>query len=174
VTPVRSRTHERHRSARAADTAAARQIVVGCRDELARADSKASLLIGITVGAIGLFGPALQPVDHGTASLAYITVAWSGVVMWAGALSAFTTAVFPRLKSRSSAPAAYFKVIAQSTSSAHLHGYVRSIAAAPLPHLLIQARDLSHIVTIKYRWSQVGVWLLLLGGLLELASWRLA
>lgn len=173
MTTIRSRTRERHRTSRAADAAAARQIVVGCRDELARADSKAALLIGITIGAIGLLGPVLDPLTDNTASAPSITTAWAGVAMWAAALVAFTTAVFPRLRSRSSAPVAYFGTVARATNPVVLHAHVRAIATTPLPHLLLQARDLSRIVTIKYRSIQVGIWLLLLGGLLELTSWVL-
>src|SRR5262245_14948852 len=115
--------------------AVAQQIVAGCREELARADSKASILIGITVGAIGLLGPVLKPL-RGVASheLAAVATGWAGLATWGGALAAFTVAVFPRLKSHKSAPA-YFGRISRSTTPGFVRAYVRSIALAPLRHL---------------------------------------
>src|SRR5689334_21740276 len=100
------------RRARAAETRqVAQQIVTGCREELARADSKAAILIGITAGAIGLLGPILKPIrEVSTHDIVAVVTGWAGLAMWGGALAAFTVAVFPRLRSRASAPAYFGRI----------------------------------------------------------------
>jgi len=152
---------------------AAERLSLGCREELGRADGKASLLIGVTIGGLGLFSPRIfSPGQAGAMACWTATLGYVGVAVWCVALIAFTSAVFPRLKAEESGEhGPYFGHIARLKSFEMLHGYVRSVAAAPLETALTHTWDLSRIVVRKYRYIQLGVWLLAVGAVIEVAAW---
>ncbi|HEX6074382.1 MAG TPA: Pycsar system effector family protein [Micromonosporaceae bacterium] len=152
---------------------AAERLSARCREELARADGKASLLIGVAIGGLGLFGPRLMsPEQAGDTVYGVALLGYLGVAVWCGALIAFTSAVFPRLKSKASREqVAYFGHIAQIKNVKMLHEYVKSVVATSLETALTQTWDLSRIVVKKYRYIQLGVWLLAVGTVMQLAAW---
>jgi hypothetical protein len=164
------RSHHPRRPARrpAPDpTAVADRLLSGCREELSRADGKASMLIGVTVGAMALLWPVgatRPPTESPFGILAMAT--------WGAALVILMGAVFPKLSSRAAAEnVTFFGHVARLKDPDLLRRYVTAASRAPLQRTLDQTLDLSRILVVKYRCIRLGICLLGLGAVFSLGIW---
>jgi MFS family permease len=137
------------------------------REELARADSKAALLLaatGVVVGALlaGLFAGKWTPFDLG---IRIEWLWWLGVCAAAAGIFAIAGAVYPRLRPRGAPPPpgapTYFGDV---TTYKDIDAFRRAIEQAPNPkeRLIDQTFVLSRIAWRKYVLLRLGLRLLLL------------
>jgi hypothetical protein len=140
----------------------AQRILFEIREEVNRADTKASILLGTTgiaVGAVlgGLFAGSWKPFDLGSGEWLW----WLGTAMVGASICLFLAAVYPR--GRTGPPskmiAFYGDVLAQESVSALVTVLERS-SHAELELLADQIHAMSRVVHTKYRLIRTGIWLL--------------
>ncbi|MEU3060018.1 Pycsar system effector family protein [Streptomyces subrutilus] len=140
----------------------AAQLLADLRVEIARADSKASLLVGALGMTAGLLGtqPAGRRWHPGTLSGPGQVFWWAGVAALATALPALLLAVLPRsLRSgwQAGSPLSYFGDI----RSADLQGRLSEALAAtdidPAAALQAALAATSRIAVRKHQWIRAGL-----------------
>lgn len=139
----------------------ARTILREAREELARADGKASILlaaIGVVIGAImaAVLGGSWHPHDLNH-NIEWLW--WVGAMIGLAGATAFGSAVFPRTTYRSkhrSGIVAYFGDVVGLSQHQLKQGLVRT-ANEPDAATLDQLRAISSVVDKKYRAIQVGI-----------------
>ncbi|MFF3440739.1 Pycsar system effector family protein [Streptosporangium sp. NPDC002721] len=140
----------------------AQRILGEIREEVNRADTKASIFLGTTgiaVGAVlgGLFAGSWKPFDLGSGEWLW----WSGTASIGASICLFLAAVYPR--GRTGPPAKmiafYGDVLAQESTSALVTVLERS-SRAELELLADQIHLMSRVVHMKYRLIRAGIWLL--------------
>ncbi|MFE0255393.1 Pycsar system effector family protein [Streptomyces sp. NPDC059010] len=144
----------RHCSDRAGERIAER-LLVTVREDLGRADSKAAVLLS---GTLAL--PAFLAGWRGTPAwdgLADMTLVLSGV-LWAVAVAALVAALMPRTGTvRGGDGVTYFGDLVASHDLAGLSARVVEAGRDPAKWLLVQAVDVSSILSAKYRAIRWGV-----------------
>ncbi|MGH3753922.1 MAG: Pycsar system effector family protein [Pseudonocardiaceae bacterium] len=143
----------------------AEHLLANNREEIGRADGKASILV---VGALTAAVLAVGPVSTNAAG-ASVPERWLvgvSLVIWATALVMLAVAVFPRVGTRHETAVTYFGDVRRATDMARLLRFVEEAANDRLSWLLVQVSDTSGIVAAKYRWIRMAICLLGLGGAL--------
>lgn len=149
-------------------------VLDNAREELDRADKKASILLagtGVAIGALlsGLLAGSWAPsmLDNKVEWMW-----WLGVACAAAAVGALGCAVFPRIsrpKERRQL-IAYFGDVVAFPDHDDLRNALVASAVADLDRLTDQLSAVSSIVQLKYRLIQAALWLLLAAALLAIAS----
>ncbi|WP_062209266.1 Pycsar system effector family protein [Streptomyces sp. NBRC 109706] len=140
----------------------AEQLLAEVRVEIARADSKAALLVAALGLGAGLFGGMTTSGDWSPGALppAGRLSWWLGVVALMVALAAFLLAVAPRFGSGEwtpEAPLTYFGDIHQAAVRGRLREALSATEAAP-DRRLVQALEFnSRIASVKLRWVRHGL-----------------
>jgi hypothetical protein len=130
----------------------AERLLVETREELARADTKAAVLLsaaGVGVAALlaGLVAGEWSPLDLPAASAA---LWWTGAAALATGIGMLTSAVAPRINhSKPPATATYFGHIVQLHPE-QVRAAIRRTAADPLGRAIDQLIVIGHIVHRKY------------------------
>ncbi|MHC6626782.1 Pycsar system effector family protein [Streptomyces globosus] len=145
----------------ASDDAAAR-LLADLRVEIARADSKAALLVGalgMTAGVVGgqLSGPHRSP---GALSAAGQALWWTGAAALGVALLALLLAVMPRaLRSgwREGSPLAYFGDIRAADRHGRLADALADTGRDPGSAIRAALAANSRIAVRKHQWIRVGL-----------------
>ena len=153
--------------------ALALRILAESREELARADGKASILLAAASLIAGVVLTAILAGDWRPGDLAVCAqVGW-----WAGTLSggvgivALATAVYPRTKYRGARPPsviAYFGDVA-ITPVDKLEERLRDTASSN-DAVIDQMKAIAWVVDRKYRGIQIALWAFALSALLCIAS----
>lgn len=155
-------------SKRAAEQAAT--VLLETREELVRADSKASLLLAATGVAVGAVSTAVLAGSWSPDSLtsfgAYLW--WSGVVAATVGIAALGYSVFPRTKRSGPATGPIFGYYADmaNLTSDELASLIRAAGENLDDRLVDQLRQISKIVVRKYRGVRVALWSLAIAALL--------
>ncbi len=140
----------------------ARRLLTETREEISRADAKASVLLGM-VSAVGgaLIGVlAGQQWWPGQLSAPSRVLWWVGCAGWAAALVLLLAAVVPRnVRSpwRPGMPLSYFGDVRRTGGGAALREALREAAADPLPSLMAVLTVTSRIAVVKHRCVHTGV-----------------
>ncbi|WP_369170492.1 Pycsar system effector family protein [Streptomyces sp. R28] len=133
----------------------AERLLITVREDLGRADSKAAVLLS---GTLAL--PAFLVGWHGTPGwdgFADVTLLLSGV-LWAVAVAALVAALMPRTGTvRARDEVTYFGDLVAARDIARLSARVTEAARDPAGWLLVQAVDVSSILSAKYRAIRWGV-----------------
>ncbi|WP_237330254.1 Pycsar system effector family protein [Streptomyces sp. BA2] len=140
----------------------AERLLADLRSEIARADSKASVLVaalGMTAGVFTglLAGRNWQP---GTLSAAGAAVWWAGVLAFTSALLALLLAVLPRLRGTTwtaGRPLSYFGDIQQAVREGQLTHALAETERDPLSGLTAALTETSRIAVRKHQWIRVGL-----------------
>ncbi|MEU5958969.1 Pycsar system effector family protein [Streptomyces sp. NPDC047525] len=140
----------------------AERLLADLRSEIARADSKASVLVaalGMTAGVFSglLAGRNWQP---GELTAAGATIWWAGVLAFVSALFALLLAVLPRLRGTTwtaGRPLSYFGDIQQAVREGRLLQALAETEHAPLSGLTAALAETSRIAVRKHQWIRVGL-----------------
>ncbi|GAA2449363.1 Pycsar system effector family protein [Streptomyces macrosporus] len=150
----------------------AERLLASVREEIGRADTKASILLSGSLAVLLLFsGRTGEPADRPAARVALTLV---GGLLWMAGIAMFVAVVLPRTRVTGRAAgdgeAALFPDLARGATVEEL---LPRIAAAGLDTVRWstgQACELGHILASKYRWLRVGVGCLVAGGVVALAG----
>ncbi|MFI2263102.1 Pycsar system effector family protein [Streptomyces tubercidicus] len=134
--------------------------------EIARADTKAAVLLGFMGAVLGAFITVTRGAASGAAA-----ASWKADVLWWGAvvtallaIVCFVSAIAPRRRrgrERGVAAPGYFEHIGRGEDGDVLsHAFAR-LAHDPTGPLLASVRRTSEIIRSKYRWIEMGTALLL-------------
>ncbi|MER7172788.1 Pycsar system effector family protein [Streptomyces mesophilus] len=153
----------------------AARLLADLRTEIARADSKASVLVGalgMTAGVVSglLAGRGWRP---GALSTLGATAWWAGACALAAALLALLMAVMPRYRSRDwtpGRPLSYFGDIQQAAQQGLLAEALAATERAPTTALLAALADTSRIAARKHQWIRGGLLAYCAGAVLLPAS----
>ncbi|MFD4946031.1 Pycsar system effector family protein [Streptomyces sp. NPDC058239] len=159
----------------AQNTDAGTQLLLDLRAEIARADSKASVLVaalGMTAGVISgwLAGSEWRPnalSGPGTA------LWWTGTGGLATALLSMLMAVLPRYRSSAwtpGAPLTYFADIRRAARQNRLAEALDATRCAPATALVMALTETSRIAVRKHQWIRVGLLAYSVGAVLLPAS----
>ncbi|ANP50319.1 hypothetical protein J2Z21_000933 [Streptomyces griseochromogenes] len=145
----------------------AERLLSTAREDLGRADSKAAVLLSGTLALpaflLGRHGP---PGWHSPADVALGLAA----VLWSGAVIALIGALMPRTRTiRGREGVTYFGDLAASRDPQGLSIQVAEAGCDPAEWLLVQAVDVSSILSAKYRAIRWGMGSLALSAALALA-----
>ncbi|MFJ7266713.1 Pycsar system effector family protein [Streptomyces sp. NPDC099050] len=139
----------------------AERLLAAVREEIARADAKASILLS---GAVAL--PALL-LAAGHGRLGSGPAALAGAAAWLGGIAMLTLVVLPRTGAGRRRPGGAagpsVATLQGGTDSAELAAAVVTAGADPGRWLLEQCCVLGPILAVKYRWMRGAVCCLLLG-----------
>ncbi|MFI5999698.1 Pycsar system effector family protein [Streptomyces sp. NPDC051366] len=139
----------------------AERLLASVREEIARADAKASILLS---GAVAL--PALL-VSAGQARLGSGPAAAAGAAAWLAGIAMLALVILPRTghgRGRSGGAAdPSVATLRSGTDSPGLTAAVVAAGADPGRWMLEQCRVLGTILAVKYRWMRAAVCCLLLG-----------
>ncbi|MFK0043464.1 Pycsar system effector family protein [Streptomyces sp. NPDC090741] len=141
---------------------AATRLLADLRGEIARADSKASVLVGalgMTAGVISalLAGKGWRP---GTLSAPGTAVWWAGAAALAVALLALLLAVLPRYRSaewRPGSPLSYFGDIRSAVRQGRLAEALADTDRDPAASLMAALAENSRIAARKHQWIRTGL-----------------
>lgn len=144
-----------------ADETAAR-LLADLRVEVARADSKAALLVGALGMSAGVFGSQLSGPHRslGALSAPGLALWWSGATALFLALVALLLAVLPRsLRSgwQTDSPLAYFGDIRAADREGRLAEALTDTAQDPGTALRVALADNSRIALRKHQWIRIGL-----------------
>jgi hypothetical protein len=144
----------------------ASQLLAQTREELDRADGKASILLAGTGVAVGAIVGAILSGDWTPSRLRPPAelIWWLGVACTAISIIRLAQAVYPRSKRRGLNPDVigfYGDVVV--VPAAELEGALARTVAAGRAYLVDQLRTVSSIVDRKYRYVRHGLWLLAAG-----------
>ncbi|MDT0267694.1 DUF5706 domain-containing protein [Streptomyces sp. DSM 44915] len=143
-------------------TRLAEELLRETRVEIARADSKAALLVTALGLGAGLFGGSLANADWSPSALPAVgqLTWWAGALALALALTAFLLAVAPRFGPGHWAPGeplTYFKDIHEAAGRGELAEALAATEAAPRARLLRALEFNSRIASVKLRWVRDGL-----------------
>lgn len=142
------------------DTELSRRLLVEAREELLRADTKASLLLATAMIVAAAVLAAMLAGDWRPSSL----TPWAQLIWWAafavgtGGLVALGIAVYPRTRRTRGAVdiITFFGDIAETDVDQASDKIARS-ARSDAP-VIIQLVQVAAIVRVKYRWIRAGMW----------------
>jgi hypothetical protein len=135
----------------------AERLVATAREDIGRADTKASVLLSgafaLPAVLLGTGRPAGLPGPWTTALLAL------GALFWACGTAALISAILPRTRSlHADRTAVTFHLDALAAAdTATLVAELTAAGRDPVRWLALQLRDLSGILAAKYRWTRIGV-----------------
>lgn len=143
--------------------AQANTVLAAAREELTRADGKASLLlavIGVVMGAL-LAALLAGSWDPSQLSNAVEWLWWLGVLAAVAGVAALGFAVYPRTRPKGLRPTmiAYFGDVV-ATPASDLEALLEETAKSPRDGALDQLRQVSGIVHRKYQAIRVALWAL--------------
>lgn len=147
----------------------AERLIAEARDELRRADAKASQWLTTSGGAVlamltVLTGTRWSP---GQLTGAAVWAWWSGCACAAAALFTLAMALLPRTAGAAEArQVAYFGHVYRLRDPALVRRYVERAAQDTMPGLISQLCWLSRLVMTKYRWVRAGTVLISLAAAL--------
>jgi hypothetical protein len=128
------------------------------REEIGRADTKASILAGGVLAITGLVAanrPEAVPAGAGRVLLVLGTVAWGAAAVFLAA------AIFPRLRVPGPGRAlTYLGGPLDFTDATQLRRYVEVASADRMSWLLVQVADTHRIVVAKFRCIRIALYLL--------------
>ncbi|NUS26143.1 MAG: hypothetical protein HOV92_18230 [Streptomyces sp.] len=132
------------------------------RTEIARADTKAAVLVAALGVATGIFGGLLAGHQWTLTQLSALgsTVWWTGVLALAVALLALLMAVLPRHSSSRWAPGAplsYFDDIQRAARSGQLAQALAETERVPAVGAITALTETSRIATRKHQWIRAGL-----------------
>lgn len=147
------------------------ELLAQARDELNRADSKASILlaaVGVALGAVtsGIVASGWSPSRLPTT---LTVVWWIGTAIVAGGVAALLAAVYPRRRRRAvrsgrrPGDIAYYADVAAFQSAHEVTSAIRRSADHDLELLAEQLLHVSQIAGRKYRLVGWGIWLVAVG-----------
>lgn len=134
--------------------------------EIARADTKAAVLLGFMGATLGAFLTVTRISDTEVGHPPWWTTAlwWSAVVTALLAIASFMCAIVPRRRGGrryASVGPGYFEHLAPGMDAESLGRAFERIAQDPTGPLLASLRKTSDIIRVKYRWIEIGTTLLL-------------
>ncbi|MCW7944956.1 hypothetical protein AAW14_23395 [Streptomyces hygroscopicus] len=132
------------------------------RAEIARADSKASVLVAALGMTAGVFSGLLAGRKWSPAALPWPGTAlwWAGCVSLTFSLFALLLAVLPRYRSGAWAPGqplSYFGDIQQAARQGHLEAALAVTEASPAVGLTRALTETSRIAARKHQWIRCGL-----------------
>ncbi|MEU7055137.1 Pycsar system effector family protein [Streptomyces sp. NPDC046197] len=132
------------------------------RGEIARADSKASVLVAALGMTAGVFSGLLAGRKWTPAALSGVGTVlwWAGAVCLALSLFALLLAVLPRYRSGTWAPGeplSYFGDIQQAVRQGHLETALADTERHPAAGLTRALTETSRIAARKHQWIRVGL-----------------
>ncbi|MEU6679171.1 Pycsar system effector family protein [Streptomyces sp. NPDC046925] len=143
-------------------THAGAQLLADLRTEIARADSKATVLVGALSMSTGLLGGLLASRSW-TPSLLSAPAGvlwWAGVTSLAGALISLLLAVIPRYRRsrwRSGEPLTYFGDVHRAARAGQLDAALAEAGLDPMRGLLPTLTETSRIAARKHLWIRIGL-----------------
>ncbi|WNI29864.1 Pycsar system effector family protein [Streptomyces sp. ITFR-6] len=153
----------------------AARLLVDLRAEIARADSKAAVVVaalGLTSGVVcGVLVSRDWPSSHLSAPGAIVW--WAGITVLALALLFLLLAVAPRYRVSDWAPGdplTYFGDIRRAVRQNKLPQALAETEQLPMASLLSALTETSRIVTRKHQWIRAGLVAFCIGALLLPAS----
>lgn len=152
-------------------TRAAERLLGELREEIARADTKASVLVGALGMTAGVFTGLLAVRDWSPGELSGpgTVVWWAGAASLALSLGALLLAVLPRYRKGSWAagrPLCYFGDIQQAVRQGQLAEALADTERDPAAGLLAALAETSRIAASKHQWIRTGLIAFCVGTLL--------
>ncbi|MGW3040182.1 Pycsar system effector family protein [Kitasatospora sp. NPDC001159] len=149
------------------------RLLAAVREDIGRADTKASILLTAALGLPALLLGRSWP-DGRPAGLAAALLALGGA-LWAVGAVALVRAILPRTGTqRDHEGVTYFGDLLPTGGRTALADRVTAAGRDPVGWLLVQAVDVSAILAAKYRWIRWGVGCLAPGAVLTTAGMLLA
>ncbi|GAA0918159.1 Pycsar system effector family protein [Streptomyces thermoalcalitolerans] len=141
---------------------AGERLLTEMRGEIARADSKAAVLVAALGVTAGLFSGLLagRKWDPGTLSAPGSTLWWAGVAAHAVSLFALLLAVLPRYRFGAWAPGrplCYFGDVQQAARAGRLAEALAETERDPTAGLTAALAQASRIAVRKHQWIRVGL-----------------
>ncbi|MEU8710637.1 MULTISPECIES: Pycsar system effector family protein [unclassified Streptomyces] len=146
----------------------AERLLLTVREDVGRADVKASVLLS---GAVAVPALVLGRGTPGVSGPAAVFLA-AGAVLWAAGTLLLLAVIVPRTRTLRSAPGPTFYADALAADTEALRGAAAAAGADRVGWLLTQFQDVSVILSAKYRWLRGSM--ALLGAGLLLAAVPLA
>ncbi|TDC69175.1 hypothetical protein E1283_26355 [Streptomyces hainanensis] len=143
---------------------AGERLLAEMREEIGRADAKASIL----VGAVGVCGGIMAGGSHVPAATWAALLWWAGCVGWAVALAFLLVATFPRYRRsgwKRDQPVTYFLDVRRAARSGQLPQALHQTEADPLAGLTIALTNTSDIIAAKHRYIRGALAAFALGGI---------
>jgi hypothetical protein len=142
-------------------TRAAERLLSDLRTEIARADTKAAVLVAALGVATGIFGGLLAGHQQTLTRLSTLgsTAWWTGILALAVALLALLMAVLPRHSSirwAPGAPLSYFDDIQRAARSGQLARALAETERVPSAGAITALTETSRIATRKHQWIRAG------------------
>ncbi|UDM01537.1 Pycsar system effector family protein [Streptomyces longhuiensis] len=140
----------------------ATQLLTDLRSEIARADSKATVLVGVLSMSAGILGGLLADRNWSPARLpAHAAVLWwAGAVSLVTALFALLLAVVPRYGVNSwepGQPLTYFDDVRRATQAGCLTAALAETVRDPARGLLFALSETARIAARKHLWIRIGL-----------------
>ncbi|WP_373034304.1 Pycsar system effector family protein [Streptomyces sp. NRRL B-2790] len=138
------------------------RLLTDLRTEIARADSKASVLVAALGMTAGVFSGLLAGRDWTPAALSApgTLLWWSGTVSLAFSLFALLLAVLPRYRSGTwvpGQPLSYFGDIHEAVRHGHLEKALADTERDPVAGLTTALTETSRIAARKHAWIRAGL-----------------
>ena len=151
----------------------AERLLATVREDVGRADTKASILLSGAVAVPALLVSGHWPPDGtGTAATALLS---AGALLWFLGAAALVRAILPRTGTgRAVGDLTYFGDLLTADDPDLLVARVASAGRDPVRWLLVQSVDVSTILAAKYRWIRRGVACMAPGALLAVAGFLLS
>ncbi|MFI0506293.1 Pycsar system effector family protein [Streptomyces albogriseolus] len=151
------------------------RLLADLRTEIARADSKAAVLVAALGITAGVFSGLLAGRDWSPDALSAVgaVVWWTGTLALALSLPALLLAVLPRYRSGTWAPGqplSYFGDIRRAVEAGRLDTALADTEADPLAALTAALTETSRIAWRKHQWIRAGLITFCTGTLLLPAS----
>ncbi|MFC1441773.1 Pycsar system effector family protein [Streptacidiphilus sp. N1-10] len=152
-----------------ADRFVAERLLATVREDVGRADTKASILLSGAVAAPALLiGGRWPAAGGGTAATALLS---AGALLWLLGAAALVRTILPRTGTgRAVGDLTYFGDLLAAENPDLLVARVASAGRDPVRWLLVQSVDVSTILAAKYRWIRRGVACMVPGALLAVAG----
>lgn len=135
----------------------AERLLATIREEVGRADTKASVLLSAALAVPALLAPPLATRTTGMPPVAQALLA-VGAALWVLGTAALVKVVLPRLDTSRARPGVtYFADLLAVDDAEQLAARVAAAGSDPVGWLLVQSTDVSRILGAKYRWLRRGV-----------------
>lgn len=143
-------------------TKVAERLLAEMRAEIARADSKANVLVAASALTAGAFSGLVAGRRWGPGSLSApgAVLWWTGVLTLALSLFALLLAVLPRYQTRRwvpGRPLTYFGDIQQAAREGRLADALAAAERDPAAGLTVALTETSRIATRKHQWIRTGL-----------------
>ncbi len=147
----------------------AERLLLSIREELARADAKASILLSVAVAVLVVVLAA--PRDDLPSALTSV-----GLGLWTAGVVMIAAVVLPRSKGGPRLPgtvdeASFFADLTGRTPTAELLPRIARAGRDPERWLVSRACELGAILAVKYRWLKWGCTTLTTAGILLVLAW---